>query len=286
MTDLRRLVAEIGGVLYDNGRRALVPGPGHERSDRSVSLRVAEDGRLLIHCFSPKDDWRTVRDWLHARGWRSSGPSKSDARAYAPTVRDLSRKLRAARWWEESLSIGGTLGERYLRARSIEFALPPTLRFHPVMTSLEDRMRRPALVARIDDREARLQAIEVTLLTGDGRAKAHLATPRRVIGELKGGAVRLAAPDGELIVAEGLATALSAMESIGLPAWACLTAGNLARFEPPTPVRRLLIAVDQDESGQRAAAMLQDRLTPQIEVTLAPPPTFNDWNDWARRMRR
>ncbi len=51
MTRLARIVARLGGVLLDGGRRALVPGPGHSKHDRSVSLLAAEDGRILVHCF-------------------------------------------------------------------------------------------------------------------------------------------------------------------------------------------------------------------------------------------
>jgi len=62
MSRLRRIVDAMGGVLLDGGRRALVRGPGHGPADRSVSLLETEDGRVLIHCFSPRDDWRAVRD--------------------------------------------------------------------------------------------------------------------------------------------------------------------------------------------------------------------------------
>ena len=64
MSRLKRIVDAMGGQLMDGGRRALVRGPGHGPGDRSVSLLETEDGRVLIHCFSPRDDWRAVRDEL------------------------------------------------------------------------------------------------------------------------------------------------------------------------------------------------------------------------------
>lgn len=64
MSRLERIVDAMGGVLMDGGRRALVRGPGHGPSDRSVSLLETDDGRVLIHCFSPRDDWRAVRHQL------------------------------------------------------------------------------------------------------------------------------------------------------------------------------------------------------------------------------
>ena len=64
MSRLKRIVDAMGGQILDGGRRALIRGPGHGATDRSVALLETEDGRVLIHCFSPRDDWRAVRDAL------------------------------------------------------------------------------------------------------------------------------------------------------------------------------------------------------------------------------
>ena len=37
---LRTIVQALGGELYDRGRRANIPAPGHSAADRSVSLRL------------------------------------------------------------------------------------------------------------------------------------------------------------------------------------------------------------------------------------------------------
>ena len=126
------------------------------------------------------------------------------------------------------------------------------LRFGPHMTSLDDRERRPALMAALHGAE--LQGVQATLLSSCGSAKAAVATPRRVIGRLMGGAVRLFDCADALIIAEGLETACSASAALGLPAWAALTADNLARFNPPRGVKRLVIASDNDPAGRAAAA--------------------------------
>jgi putative DNA primase/helicase len=63
---LEAVVAALGGDLWDGGRRANVPAPGHSRRDRSVSLRLVGD-RLLIHTFGD-GDWRRVREDLVRRG--------------------------------------------------------------------------------------------------------------------------------------------------------------------------------------------------------------------------
>lgn len=290
MSKLKRIVDAMGGVLLDGGRRALIRGPGHGPADRSVSLLEGDDGRVLIHCFSPRDDWRLVRAELADLGLLDDSGDERIASA-EPSVRlnsdqrDEDRRARALRIWGEARPLPGTIGEHYLRARAIEGELPgpDVLRFHPHMTSLEDRERRPALVTALVNGEGALEGIQVTLLTAHGAAKAPLATPRRTIGRLMGHYVRIDAPSDTLVVAEGLETALSARRALGAGAWAFLSAENLARFEPPPVIDRLIIAADHDEAGLAAAARLKGRVEPSIacEIALAPN-GYPDWNDWAR----
>jgi hypothetical protein len=290
MSRLERIVAACGGLLLDGGMRALIPGPGHSHKDRSVSLVETEEGRILIHCFSARDDWRRVRRALAERGLLDDrapvdGSRASwSARKVATQPADEERLARAERIWSESRSIAHTPATVYLRRRAIPeplWAAPP-LRFHPRMTSLDDRARRPGLVAAITNLAGALQGVQVTLLSAHGAAKAPLPTPRRVIGRLVGGAVQLAPIADTLVIAEGVETALSASEALEEPAWAALTAHNLSLFEPPAEVKRLIVAVDNDLAGLSAFQTLRDRLGLTLVVEIAPPPRdADDWNAWA-----
>jgi putative DNA primase/helicase len=285
MSRLERIVQACGGELIDGGRRALIPGPGHSNADRSVSLLEGDDGRVLIYCFSPKDNWRDVRRALEERGLL--GSAVEDAAEWTsrpPRLQRAGERLaRAKRFWIESHLIDGTIAERYLHQRALPSTIStsPALRFHPGMTSLEDRQRRPALMSAIMDGAGALQGVEVTLLSMHGAAKAALATPRRIIGRMIGGAIRLAAPTDTLIIAEGMESAASASVALGFPAWALLSAHNLALFSPPIGVERLLIASDGDAAGKSAAQRLAQRLKSQLVIERAAPPDgCNDWNDW------
>ena len=291
MSRLERIVAACGGILLDGGARALIPGPNHSHKDRSVSLAETEEGRILIHCFSPKDDWRDVRRALADLGLLDDEP-RGDQRGVRWSVSKIAaqpaseeRVARAQRIWDECRPLHRTVATAYLRRRAIPEALSetPALRFHPSMTSLDDRVRRPALVAAITDAAGALQGVQVTLLSAHGITKAAVATPRRVIGKMMGGVVRLSEPQDELAIGEGVETMLSAAHAFNVPAWAALTADNLARFTFASSIRRLIIAADSDRAGAVAAEALRDRAGPGVDVEIAlAPDGFNDWNDWAR----
>lgn len=292
MRPLERIVAALGGLLLDGGTRALIPGPNHSNKDRSVSLRLTEEGRILIYCFSPRDDWREVREMLVERGLLAAqGELVERVKTPRPVVlqpETETRIARARRIWGEGGAIAGTPAQRYLLARAIPapFTRSAALRFHPSMTSIEDRLRRPALLAAITAPDGSVQGVQVTLLSKHGAGKAVLETPRRVIGRLVGGAVRLGDASGAdaLAVGEGVETMLSASALFGAPAWAALSAHNLSLFEPPEGLKSLIIAVDNDPAGRDAARALRDRVAKRLDVLpCIPDAGCNDWNDWARK---
>lgn len=292
MAQLERIVAALGGAVMDNGRRALIPGPGHSPQDRSVSLTLTEDGRVLVHCFSAKDDWRDVRDYLRDRGLLDDDHApRSGVRAAPSTVvvqpRIEDRTARARAIWDEGRAIAGSDAHRYLRHRAIAHGLDSdALRYHSRASALEDRRRRPALLAALTDDRGAVQGVQITLLSSLGATKARVATPRRVVGKLLGGAVRLEAAGHTLAIGEGVETALSASHALRAPTWAALSAWNLAHFVPPAHLKRLVIAADNGAAGQHAASVLRANLSttrPELEVEIAsPPPPYGDWNDHAR----
>lgn len=285
---LRAIVRLFGGILLENGQSALIPGPGHSKADRSVSLRQLPNGRILIHCFSPKDDWRAVQAMLGARGVMIGAPGANGPHPSEAGTSEEHRIRRVRKLWRQAVPLQGTRAETYLRARGIlTRTWPSALRFLPEATSLHDKRKRPALIAAITNNHDDLQGVQITLLTPCGRDKAAIETPRRIIGRLSGGAVRLCdgPVQGKLIVAEGVETAMSASAALDIPAWSALSAGNLARFTPPDGVSCMIIAADRGCAGEAAAEALKRRMADQwlqAEVAFAPD-DYPDWNDWARR---
>lgn len=283
---LHRIVTALGGELYQCGRRANVPAPGHSDKDRSISL-LLEGDRVVIHGFGAVD-WRAARDDLRRRGLIHPDGRLSAVYASAPTRPKPDNRMRteiARRLWEESGPIGAiSPGARHLRRRAIGDGARVRLRCHgraPVCVYGGCAHRRAALVARIDDPLGELTAVELTYLDAAGRPAPGLAIGRKIVGLVpSGSAVRLARPGPALVVGEGVFTTLSAMARFDLPGWALLSITNLIRWTPPPSVEDVVIAADRGRAGETAAARLRQRLEGLgHRVRVCPPPhPFEDWN--------
>lgn len=284
---LHAIVAALGGDLFQQGRRANVPAPGHSAADRSMSLMLSE-GRVIIHGFGGVD-WRTLRDDLHRRGLIDREGRVTGASGCGPLLSkpdQATRRATAMRLWEDTVAIGeDTASGRHLRLRAVRFSGALNLGHHPkapLSVYRPDRRGRAALVARISDASDRLTAVELTYLEPNGRLAPGLRLTRKTVGLVPpGAAVRLAASNAEMLVGEGVITTLSAMDRFGLPGWALRAADNLAAWTPPAGVRRVLIAADRGEVGDGAASRLRRRLLRagvQAEA-IWPDPPFDDWNE-------
>lgn len=276
---LRGLVERHGGQLLSGGDAALIPGPGHTRMDRSLSLRIDGQGRILYHSFAG-DDWRAVKDYL---GLPEEAPDPRPKRFIlsGPTTEQLGKISWSEDIWREAGPVEGSPAEKYLRgARRIPITLPSSLRFHPSAPLNYGRTRTsPALVAMISSDDGSLIGVHVTAIRPDGSGKAG-DNPRRMFGMMKGGAVRLTNHHGRLAVAEGIETALSFQTLFNTPTWAALSSSGIEAFRPPRHVSQLLIAADGDDAGRRAAEKLRNRLQHHCRVTLATANDGCDWNDF------
>ncbi|MCF8005671.1 MAG: toprim domain-containing protein [Chromatiaceae bacterium] len=236
------------------------------------------------------------------------------------TVRDTTdadaqrARSQLHRVWSEALSPDHPEAEplrRYLAWRGLEtVALDArVVRLHPALaywhgdTEGHRRClgRFPALLARVCAADGRALTLHRTYLRADGQGKAEVPCPRKLMpaaasGVLSGGAIRLAAPDRMLGIAEGLETALAAAALSGMPVWSCMSATLLERFRPPAGIEQLTVWADRDRSGAglRAAERLHARLSASVVVRLVLPPgpipdgaKSLDWADvWRQRQDR
>jgi hypothetical protein len=187
-------------------------------------------------------------------------------------ARDTQARVeRAERLWRGSEPLLNTAAAVYLEARGIGHLIGCIdLRFRvdcPRPSGTPERpVRLPALIAAVRDVNGAFIGIHRTFLRRDGSGKAEIEPAKASLGPVRGGAVRLATIEqvleaGELVIAEGVETASSAGLLLNLPAWAAISAGNLARgIVLPTSVRRVLIAADRDAAGYDAAQSALFRL--------------------------
>ena len=165
--------------------------------------------------------------------------------------------------------IEGTLAETYLFARAIDPVLASGLRFVPHCYcrpgTESDRTAWPAVIAPVTDDDDVLTGVHRLYLDPSGpsdllQGKAPLDRPKRSLGRVHGNAVRFGTPAQMIAVAEGIENALSIRTAMPmLTCHAALTAGNLASYRPPAIVGRLLIALDDDDTGRWAARALAER---------------------------
>ena len=74
------------------------------------------------------------------------------------------------------------------------------------------------------------------------------------LGPVRGAAVRLHEATDVLVIGEGIETSLSAAKILGRPAWAAVSAGNMANhLTLPPAIRDVIVAADNDPPGLRAA---------------------------------
>ena len=123
-------------------------------------------------------------------------------------------------------------------------------------------------------------AVHRTFLKADGSGKAPVSQNKIMLGPCSGGAVRLALAGDELVLAEGIETALSVLQANGKPTWATLSTSGLKAVILPPEVKTVIIAADGDEPGLKAAEEAASRFYREgRKVRIARPPRGWDFND-------
>jgi hypothetical protein len=281
-----------------HGNAAMCCCPAHDDSSPSLSVKQTGDGMVLVHCFGGCPQGAVIQA-LRERGlWperdEEGHPSYPQANRTAErdedaTKDELRRIANARQIWTEATPAPGTLVETYLRHRGITLQLRPALRFHPAVYHTAIGRTLPAMVVAIQDSSDDVIGIQRTYLREDGMGKAAVNPNKLGLGPMRDGAVRFSFGKTSPIlgIAEGVETALSAMQTYYVPVWAALGAGRMHKVAVPDYVDHVVVYGDNGAAGWAAAEKAAEHfeaIGKRVSVTL-PGPEYDDFNSQLRGIR-
>lgn len=222
-------------------------GPGrtsHENKIRKV-LRVWREtaekaSYFCVRCgakgFAKTDRFQTTNPQRMPITAASSAPSRNTAQI-------------AGMLWSRSLSLQGSIGERYFIGRNIDpQVLSPSIRFLPAHGK-----HGPAIIAKFSA-GVFVTAIHMTRLSDDGTRKADLASPKIMLGPSIGEPILVVASDESdcIAITEGIEDAASIGQAMG---WETYAAGSASRILPAInslpSAAKIHVAVDNDPEGRK-----------------------------------
>jgi hypothetical protein len=281
MTPAEALTGRVGGRWY--GSYGAARCPVHDDRNPSLSIRDGERS-VLVKCHAGCDPRDIMAALPRAQHWCDVREPRRERAKPKHSAEDTRRYLLSI--WRQCRLIGGTLAERYLRGRDIADELPPSLRYHPALMHTDIGALLPCMVAAVQAPDRTIFGLHRTYLRADGADKAPVSNPRKILGQYKTGAVRLAAAGPRIAIGEGIETCLSFQQATGIPTWAALSSSGVSTIElPPLPLAETVyLLVDMDETGEHATRIAADRFSREGRaVKLAWPVHGNDFNDAFRR---
>ena len=254
--------------------------PAHD--DRTPSLSVTLGRKaILFHCFAGCSNEEVIAA-LDRQGVRSCDLFDSSGAVAADRPEKRAFNSNARRLWHSATAISGSSAEGYLAQRGILRA-SDQLRYLE-RTPLGPRgavQYLPAMLAAVTT-DIGIIAIHRTFLDAPSARLAAFDRPKRALGSLGCGAVRLAPPAaGRLGLAEGIESALSATQMFGVPCWATLGNERFGLVAIPESVRELHLFIDNDPGGELADQRARQAYSASGRVirSRAPASIGFDWND-------
>lgn len=281
-------------------------------ADEAVEGNVAEEAQATDEPVVEKPKAVKSTAAQPEADWMKQAKEKAAKRKEQRARNGARIKKQHADTWDQCLGIESKMAapvHRYFHGRGINMTLTRSnyltsenVRFSVSLPYYEENEEKkyekvgsfPALVCAVRSPDGEILTLHRTFLTNEGQ-KADVENARKMMPSphdvsLGGAAIRLGEPlNGYLGVAEGVETALSATQGLGIPCWSTVNAALLTQFEPPKDVHTVVVFADKDRSGtgEIAAEQLKARLESQgIKVLVLLPPQAIpenaksiDWND-------
>lgn len=278
------IAKQLGGRRSGTGWIALCPAHG----DRTASLYLANRaGRVLVKCHAGCEQSAVVQA-LKDRGLWSARTTGSVAPVPVGDHLEAERIRIAQLMWRGALPAENSGAERYLRARGIAGAVPPSIRFLPKVRHTFSGKWFPALVAAVTVFPSREVTGVHRIFLSPTFSKALVSPAKMTLGSIKGGAVRFAPAGERLGLGEGIEDMLSVMDAEpSLPCWSVLGASGFSSVVLPSPplATEVLLFADNDAIGLRAvrdAALRFTRDGRRVRIVL-PPKGAKDFNEALQR---
>lgn len=276
------IVRKLGGKWH--GDYAMCRCPAHQDGRPSLRVRVG-DKAVLLRCFA---GCTSEAIFAAMRRGNLVAPIDHDPGKRQDGKGDFNKLALAI--WRHAVPFTGSLAERYLRSRAI---IPDGIaaRFDAKSQfgSGEEKAYAPALIVPIED-DTGVIAIHRTFLQPDGRGKADVDEPKRMLGNPGAGAVRWGGipQDGILRLAEGVEDAASVMNMLepGTFVWPVLGIERYQAITIPESISQVVIYSQHGVEASRAVKRAEPHLTANgRRLLVKPPPHAGDWNDLLREIR-
>lgn len=255
---LADVVAGAGVNLKPAGRDWKACCPFHSEKTPSFTIFAGGSRYKCFGCGASGDVLDFVQA-LHGVGLRdAAGMLVADTMPRVelpslPPAPDKSEQIaEALAIWRAAVSPARTLAETYLRSRAITCELPLAVRYAEIPYCRRGRDV-PCLIACISSPEGPLQGIQRTYLADDGLSKLDVPAPKKSLGKVSGGAIRLGPLESSMVLCAGVEDGLSLLQELQRPVWAVPGDTNLPRVIWPDPVRSVAVGGDNDKSGRDAA---------------------------------
>ena len=293
LSDLRNIARVLGGDV--TGRDSVnVPGPGHGKQDRSLSIKLnaRAPGGFVVYSHAgdnPIECRDYVRERLGLAPWdgRHGRSPLVVTQSSSPDHDKERRKQIALRLWSQSVDPIGSIVEHYLREHRglslSEDISGSVIRFHGALR-FDEFTCLPSMVCLMRDIETNEPCgIHRTFLDRDTGSKID----RKMLGIAKGAAIKFDVnPNNTLTIGEGMETTLSARAAGHSPAWALGSSGMVANFPVLKRLSEITILEENDPTSRRDVKKCARRyLDARRPVNIVTSKIGNDFNDAWRAMK-
>lgn len=293
--DARNIAYALGGDV--TGRdRCNVPGPGHGKLDRSLSIKIdaRAPGGFVVFSHAA-DDPMECRDYVCEKLGLPQWQRGRDRRA--PFVvtngrpdHDKERlKLFALRVWSAAINPRGSIVEHYLREHRglalLDDVAGTVIRFHGSLY-FDAQTRLPGMVCLLrnifTDEPCGIHRTFLDRNTGD-------KIDRKMLGVAKEAAIKFDSQNNigaHLTIGEGVETVLSARAAGFTPAWALGSSGAVRTFPALAEIGELTVLEENDPTSRRDVKACAKRyLDARRPVNIVKSHVGNDLNDAWRAMK-